>query len=219
MIRADMETACEANIDALTVGWSETIEYTVKRGQKNVRQSKERTYGPLLGEMRSRVLDIMTSGSSGPSYNPNHSTSRPPSNHHYSDQIDTVQEQAERVLHWLRVKVTVINSAPRAQHRSPESVLYEIRVMVRSAFLNDADVATVLQTTSEWVSRARQTLGYDVRRVMLAHSVCHECKGALGVAEDASTDVECIGSPTKPGCGVTYSRMQWLDLMATEDTA
>lgn len=214
MIRAELQDACEANIDALTRGWSETIDYNVMRNRKKEKRTKQRDYGPLLTELRTRAMEPITATSSGPSYNPNHSTSRPPYNQAMLDLVDTIHEQADRVHRWLSMRITLIEMST-APKRSPESCLYAIRAMVRTTLLTDAELASTLQTTTQLVSQARQMLGYDVRRVMLANMVCHECGGALGVAEDASTDVKCMGSPTAPPCGNTYSRMQWLDLMSS----
>ncbi|MFH8405545.1 hypothetical protein ACH4FX_12330 [Streptomyces sp. NPDC018019] len=66
------------------------------------------------------------------------------------------------------------------------------------------------------VRGARITLGHDAPQRMLADTVCGECGGALVVADDASSDVRCIGTPEAPPCGTKYFRWQWVDLLEGE---
>jgi hypothetical protein len=214
MLRAEMESACVAAVEALAYGYTEEVTYREKVGKKTVERTGSRSFGGLLGQLRLQAADpYATPKSSGPSNNPNKSVSRPPVNQAMLDLVDSIDEQADRMLQWLRTRVTVCVQPGRMQLRSPESKLNEIRVMCGSSVLQDADIATLLQSLTAMVSRCREMLGHDSRRVMLADVVCHTCGGALSVAQDASTDVECVGTPETGPCGVTYARVEWLRIM------
>lgn len=217
MLRAEMENACVAAVDALSVGYDEEVTFTVKHGKGTRRKTGTRHFGGLLQQLRLQSADpYATKGDGSPSCNPNKSVSRPPVNQAMLDLVDTVDEQADRILLWLRERVTVVEQPGRTQFRSAESKLREIGVMCGSSVLKDAEVATVMQSLTAMVTRCREMLGHDSRRVMLANVVCHVCSGALSVAQDASTDVECMGTPETGPCGVTYARSDWLSLMRTE---
>lgn len=223
MIRAEMEKACEAAVAALTTGYVEEVTFTVKSGKSTRKKTGSRSFGGLLGQLRLQASDPFASKQGGPTNNPNKSTSRPPVNQAMLDLVDSIDEQASRMVLWLRNRITVVEQPGRQQFRSPESKLHEIRVMVGTSTLRDAEVAQVLQSVTQMVTRCREMLGHDSRRVMLANVVCHACGGALSVAQDASTDVECIGHPsTDPQaangpCGVSYARHDWLTLMRKEE--
>lgn len=211
-----MENACVAAVDALTLGYTEEVEYTEKRGQKNVRKRGTRRFGPLLDQLRTQAADPYASKQGGPTNNPNKSVSRPPVNQAMLDLVDSIDEQSARMLAWLRQRVTVVDTPQRANMRGPESKLREIQVMCGSSVLKDAEVAQTLQSLTQMVNRCREMLGHDSRRVMLADMVCHVCGGALSVAQDASTDVECVGTPEAESCGHSYARHEWLTLMRQE---
>jgi hypothetical protein len=222
MLRAEMENACVAAVDALTLGYTEEVTWREKSGRKTVERTGSRRFGPLLDQLRLQAADPYASKQGGPTNNPNKSVSRPPVNQAMLDLVDSVDEQADRMLMWLRSRVTVVEQPTRASFRSPESKLREIQVMCGSSVLKDAECAQVLQSLSAMVSRCREMLGHDSRRIMLADKVCHVCGGALSVAQDASTDVECVGYPnvspedSQGPCGVTYARLDWLGIMAAE---
>lgn len=214
MLRAEMENACVAAVAALTTGYTEEVTFTVKHGKGTRRKTGTRSFGGLLQQLRLQAADpYATKGDGSPSCNPNKSVSRPPVNQAMLDLVDSVDEQAERILLWLRQTITVCVQPQREQFRSPESKLQEIRVMCGTSTLKDAEIATVMQSLTAMVTRCREMLGHDSRRVMLADVVCHTCGGALSVAQDASTDVECVGTPESGPCGVTYARSEWLRIM------
>jgi hypothetical protein len=217
MIRAEMEKACVAACEALMYGYTEEVTHSVKSGKSTRRVSKTERFAGLLAQLRWRASDPFASKQGGPSNNPNKSVSRPPVNQAMLDLVDSIDEQAARMVQWLRERITVVIQPGREQFRSPEAKLSEIRVMCGSSSLTDAEVAQTLQSLTAMVSRCREMLGHDSRRVMLANTVCHECSGALSVAQDASTDVECIGTPKSGPCGVTYARHEWLSLMRKEE--
>lgn len=220
MIRADMENACVAACEALTRGYTEEVTFTVKHGKSTRKKTGSRSFGGLLQQLRLQAADpYATKGDGSPSCNPNKSVSRPPVNQAMLDLVDTVDEQADRIVLWLRERVTVVVQPGRTQFRSPESKLNEIRVMCGSSVLKDAEIAQVMQSLTAMVTRCREMLGHDSRRVMLADVVCHTCGGALSVAQDASTDVECVGSPDSGPCGVTYARTEWLRIMREQEHA
>lgn len=216
MLRAEMENACVAAIDALTLGYVEEVTFSVKEGKKTVQKTGSRSFGPLLEQLRLQAADPYASKQGGPTNNPNKSVSRPPVNQAMLDLVDHIDEQSARMVLWLRQRVTVVESPPRADNRGPESKLREIRVMCGSSFLKDAEVAQTLQSLTQMVNRCREMLGHDAHRVMLADVVCHMCGGALSVAQDASTDVECVGTPETEPCGHSYARFEWLRLMRQE---
>jgi hypothetical protein len=213
MIRAEMENACVAAVDALCYGYTETVTWREKSGKRTVERTGNRTFGGLLGQLRLQAQDAFASKPGGPTNNPNKSKSRPPVNQNMLDLIDTIDEQSARMVLWLRARVTVVEQPGRQDFRSPEAKLGEIRVMCGSSMLKDAEVAQTLQSLTQMVNRCRELLGHDSRRVMLADVVCHVCGGALSVAQDASTDVECVGTPETEPCGVAYARIEWLTLM------
>ncbi len=217
MIRAEMENACVAAVAALVYGYTEEVTYTVKHGKSTRKKTGTRDFGGLLGQLRLQAADPFASKPGGPTNNPNKSKSRPPLNQSMLDLVDSIDEQAGRIVSWLRERVTVVEQPGRVQFRSPESKLREIGVMCGSSVLRDAEVAQVLQSLTAMVSRCREMLGHDSRRVMLADVVCHVCSGALSVAQDASTDVECVGTPETEPCGNSYARHDWLTLMRKED--
>lgn len=216
MLRAEMENACAAAVAALTTGYTEDAEWTEKVGKRNVRKHGTRSFPGLLHQLRVKAADPYATKASGPSNNPNKSVSRPPINQNMVDLVDSIDEQAVRIVVWLRNRITVVDNSTRQDKRGPESKLQEIRVMCGSSMLGDAELATVLQSLTAMVSRCREMLGHDARRVMLADMVCHECGGALSVAQDASTDVECVGTPDKEACGNSYARLEWIRLMRQE---
>lgn len=77
-------------------------------------------------------------------------------------------------------------------------------------------VCEVKEDLRKLVRSARIILGYDSPQRMLESTVCGTCGGALIVADDASTDVRCIGTPDAPSCGTRYYRWQWIDLLEGE---
>lgn len=60
--------------------------------------------------------------------------------------------------------------------------------------------------------QARRYLGYEARMVEL-EKVCGACGSKLIVAEDASTDVFCIGKD----CDVVYRQQDWIALLYVND--
>jgi ribosomal protein S27E len=77
-------------------------------------------------------------------------------------------------------------------------------------------VCDVKEILRKRVRSARIILGYDTRQSMLADVVCGDCGGALIVADDASTDVRCIGTPDAAPCGNRYFRWDWINLLEGE---
>jgi hypothetical protein len=217
MLRAEMENACVAACEALMYGHTEEVTVTVKSGKSTRKATKNERFPGLLAQLRWRASDPFASKQGGPTNNPNKSVSRPPVNQSMLDLVDTIDEQCDRMVMWLRERITVVVQPGRTQFRSPEAKLSEIRVMCGSSSLKDAEIAQVLQSLTAMVSRCREMLGHDCRRVMLADMVCGTCGGALSVAQDASTDVECIGTPKSGPCGVTYARTEWLRIMREQE--
>ena len=70
----------------------------------------------------------------------------------------------------------------------------------------------------QYVKRARLLLGYDVRMRTIADTVCGECGGTLIVADDASSDVFCVGNAEAgtATCGRRYDHTEWIDLLRSD---
>lgn len=71
----------------------------------------------------------------------------------------------------------------------------------------------------KFVGQARIILGYDVPMAQIADTVCGECGGVLIVAEDASSDVICTGTPSADSCGKRYPYWEWLALLNTNQSS
>jgi hypothetical protein len=67
----------------------------------------------------------------------------------------------------------------------------------------------------KYVKRARLLLGYDVPMKEIAGTVCGECGGTLIVADDASSDVICVGSLDTESCGRRYDHTEWIALLGS----
>ncbi|WP_055563631.1 hypothetical protein [Streptomyces atriruber] len=81
---------------------------------------------------------------------------------------------------------------------------------------HDDLVYEVKEDLRKRVRTARIILGYDSPMAMIEDTVCGDCGGALIVADDASTDVRCIGTPEAPSCGAKYFRWDWIRLLEGE---
>jgi hypothetical protein len=213
---ADVQSVCLRAINDLIHGYNDEFTYRKK--------TVVRRFPSLISQLRERALTpYATKGDGSPACNPNKSTSRPPVDQSMLDMVDTFDEEATVLLYWLRQTITVVYPS-RTAFRGVESKLDEIAVMCGSSVMTDCvmsdrQMAQAMKTVTSMVRRAREMLGHDKRRVMLANMVCHACGGALSVAPDASTDVECVGHPysdpqeAQGPCGVVYARHEWLSLM------
>lgn len=76
-----------------------------------------------------------------------------------------------------------------------------------------SDLRMFLRT---WIHDARILLGYDVPMREIADTVCGECEGKLIVADDASSDVICVGTESTESCGRRYPHWEWLELLAAQ---
>lgn len=176
-----------------------------------------RTLPDLLEQLRVEARQPFASKAGGPTNNPNKSKSRPPINHAMLDFIDSVHEQIERFLIMHRETVVIVHNW------TDPTVFGKLRAVVASEYLSDNDVRAIHSWATEAVLKARIMLGDEKPRVMLKDVSCHVCGGALSVAEDASTDVECVGIPhTDPQemqepCGNRYPRHEWLDILRDKE--
>lgn len=158
-------------------------------------------YPGLLAQLRERARDPLASRKASNGSNPNKSVSAPPVNQAMLDLVDSVDEQATRLLDWASQRVILVHE----QHmNTPESKLRALRSISRVDLMLEGEIAIIQQSADRMAEQCRVMLGHSARTVTLAGTVCHECDGALTVAEDASTPVLC-GS-----CGVEYPHDDWI---------
>ncbi|MCX4912830.1 hypothetical protein [Streptomyces sp. NBC_00687] len=138
--------------------------------------------------------------------------SNPPGNQEALDLLMAIKADAASCFAALREHLY-----PTHPQRAVDTVTALRTLPDWCAMAGGAEVAgNVREVLRKHVRTARIVLGYDTRQHMLADTVCGDCGGALIVADDASTDVRCIGSPDTPPCGTRYYRWQWIDLLEGE---
>lgn len=199
------------SVASLTVGWSEHIEYSVSINGKIEARAKTVRYPGLLYQL-TRATDAAIVGPQQERGAPNKPASRPPGCMAPLDLIDTINEEAAAlyVNLWWQVKGT----EPRlTTKRGKALLLRNLGVLAEQAHEYPHLVRDMSRTSGSWVSRARVMLGYQRPYVMLASTVCGECGGGLTVAEDAGTDVRCVGTPDGSACGVVYRQHDWIAML------
>lgn len=210
----DRERIAEC-VTALTVGWSEHIEYAVRVGSDVEARGKTVRYPALLAQLQ-QAITMPSSGAPSSTRNPNKSGSRPPGNTAPLILIDTISEEARKnfAILW-----TVSKGTPPAlgTRRRTVEVLRNLATLAEVSHEHPAVVHDIAGDARNWVRKARIMLGYDKPDVMMESSTCHECGGALAVAADASTDVRCIGSPGALPCGQIYRRSDWIGLLLARE--
>jgi hypothetical protein len=91
--------------------------------------------------------------------------------------------------------------------------VHPLRTLVESASQQEvSEIRDVVRGLRTMERKIRLFLGYDAQKRLLADTSCDKCGGALIVAEDASSDVRCIGTPSERSCGHVYPRWQWISL-------
>lgn len=216
------------HVAALTVGWSEHVEYAVRIPAHTVgcarksclcpdgdveARAKTVRYPALLAQLQ-QSISIPSSG--GPpsvgGSNPNKSGSRPPGNIAPLILIDTISEEAR---HHYADLWSITKGTPPALStvRKTVEVLRNLATLAEVSHEHPVVVHDVAVAASTWVRKAKIMLGYQRPQVMMESTTCHACGGALAVAADASTDVRCVGSPGVLACGQVYRRADWIGLL------
>lgn len=198
----DMETVTDC-LEKLISGWSERVRV----GNGFMTQQ----HGSLLGQLHVAAR-MPSSGNGGPSCNPNKSGSRPPVNMAPLNLIEQIAEEAAALFSKLSLYCGEI--APRGVKRKLIDVLCNIRIMCRRISQTHPQlVHEAARAFSTWVRQARIMLNYESRMKLLADTSCGDCGGNLTVAEDASTDVRCVGNDVSGSCGRIYRRESWVMLI------
>lgn len=221
----------------LADGWEERIEYQVtirrhvalcqiRRSAMSPARRKHYECGCPEGvEARARTVQLSSlieqlqeaiaepvsmTGGDGASGDKPHSN--PPGNQEALDLLMAIKADAASCFGALRQQLY-----PAHPQRAVDTVTALRTLPDWCAMAGGAEAAgNVRETLRKHVRTARIVLGYDTRQSMLADVVCGDCGGALIVADDASTDVRCIGSPDAAPCGTRYYRWQWIDLLEGE---
>lgn len=196
------------SIDALTVGFSEPIEYVVEvNGVREARRVMRR-YDALLSQLEAAGVEPLQSRAPGPGGG-GKPGSRPPINEAYVNCIERIHEGAQDV--WA-----VLNSEGARYHGPLAHLLVSIKICVGSHAEEYAwhdRTVTAWREARSWVHDARVLLGYESRKTTLADTVCGQCGGTLVVAVDATSDVRCIGTQDSDPCGMVYGRLDWVSLL------
>ena len=201
----DVVSDVRSSIDALTRGFSESVEYAVEvNGKREARRTTRRHEGLIAQLELNSTTPLQSRVGGGGGGKPG---SRPPINQVYADMVDTIHEQA------------LIAHALLARDDDPVPIvlgviLENLRLMVMTEYATKAhECGTVARMLNKWVHDARVLLGYESRKVVLADTVCGQCGGTLVVAIDATSDVRCVGTEEGDPCGMVYSRLEWVSLL------
>jgi hypothetical protein len=186
-------------VGALVDGWYERVEYKImvnRQIESRVTSVRQRS---LLHQLASEVSGYSPS-SVGERYG--QPGSRPPGS---LDMLD------------LLTDIDLYLGAVKATGKGREA---KLRSLVSISFSGGPEWGSVIvRDLGRFVKTARIMLGYDVPARPLRDTVCGSCGGTLVVAQDADSDVRCVGKPTddpqvsEPPCGTVYPRWQWVDLL------
>jgi hypothetical protein len=191
-----------AHCEALLTKVHERIEYRTAGGEERI---YNRVFPGLLAQLHHESTVPMASKPQGGG-SPNPSVSRSPMNQTYADCIEQIEEEAVNEMGLWAEPCQCAYNLPH--------LLADLLHMVESNATEDLhSCRRTEQRARMWVRNARVLLGYETRKIALPDTVCGTCGGALIVAADASTDVQCIGTPTNPSCGMSYERLRWIDLL------
>lgn len=224
----------------LADGWEERIEYQVnikrhaalcmiwRSAMSPARQRHYECACPESIEARARTVQLPSlidqlqeavaepvsmAGGDGASGDKPHS--KAPGNQEALDLLMSIRTDAQMYYSGLHQLLYPTHPERRVSVVSALRTLPDWCAMASESGHEEA-VCYVKEVLRKRVRSARIILGYDTRQSMLADVVCGDCGGALIVADDASTDVRCIGSPDAPPCGNRYYRWDWIDLLEGE---
>lgn len=180
------------------VGWNERVSFMVAvdvNGERVYeRRTESRRQDPYLTQLAQSVYHVPVRGGSGGG-SVNKPESKIPGNLVRPDELMyEVQEIAVKYLGYAcRPAAHALRALVEHPHDAAEAkdIIRELRYVER---------------------KIRLFLGYDAEKRLLADTLCDKCGGALIVAEDASSDVKCVGTPSERACGHSYPRWQWISL-------
>lgn len=187
-------------------GWFETIEWTDSEG---VRRSRVVHQESLMAQIAKEVAEPR-SFRSDESKNANKSTSKPPGNF----QAITLAEEALEVVQAVRVILRFHLLKPDCD---------DVDSMIEATESNGDSkgpliLSACLDLLKPVVKRCRRFLGYEMHKSALQDSECDVCGGTLVVAQDASSDVFCVGLTAGGGCGKRYRRTDWAAMLKLTQT-
>lgn len=207
----------EEDVDLLTKGWREKVEYykPVDYGDQGVIKEKrvKNVWRPALIEQLGEYAKHADTGAEPKAERgvPGKSKSRPPANmagFHALDEITVeVTNLVDRIV---REAGRSPNISTWALRDALNTLPYQCRQIIDSHPALVDDIAHAVHT---WVDRAQRTLGLKTSTSMFADTVCEDCSGALTVGRDPMrTEVRCAGTPSAPPCGRRYTRDDWMRL-------
>jgi hypothetical protein len=176
----------------LTVGWTERVEWKDEFGNAHTQNVGQKS---LIQQLSEELSAMRAAAPSDGSKNANKSSSKAPGN------FDAVfiRDEAEEVLNRLSHVLAV----------GGISALHE-RLIADIDFDLIDDFVELLKPI---VKSAKMFLGYQAPKRALPDTPCEVCGGTLVVAEDASTDVFCVGYEHTGGCGKRYRRTEFVRLL------
>lgn len=175
---------------------------------------REWKHEPLLAQLGYEAL-VQRSGEPSLGSNPNKAGSRAPGNAAPLSLLADIKEQGHQLL-CDAILLKEREPSKAYKHLKVVDVLLNlVRETTGLEHVHPQFVCKVATAADTWVKDARLLLGYEVRSVMLADTVCGTCGGALSVPRDASGDVVCVGKPyadpelAEPPCGAVYRCWDW----------
>lgn len=193
----------------LLSGWNETIEWIDLDGE---RRKAARRQEPLMDQLRKEVHEPRAPKSSDGSKNANKASSKEPGNVralHIIEDIECYMATAQmRMRHVLRGYAD-IGETPAVATLSFMANRIESELVASGQIALDETICDLHKA----VRQARTLLSYDVPKSALRDTVCDRCSGMLIVAQDASSDVLCVGIEGMGGCGRKYRRTEWAKML------
>jgi hypothetical protein len=207
----------QENVDLLTEGWDEKVEYSVVvllKGkhveEKRARRVKQKGLLAQLREFaenkdtdRSRKAERGSPRVKQPG--------RPPGDMQGMFTLDEITCDAYMFIDRLyeEAERDRLGAAMNGIHMVLRGLPFQVSQFADAR----PDLArAAVKKTEEWVDKARRALRLVTGDVMFGDTVCGNCGGGLAIAVDNSSDVRCVGHPTAPPCGETYPRDRWLEL-------
>lgn len=190
-------------------GWDEKIEWTDSEGN---RQSRVVHQESLMAQIAKEVSEPRSFQSDG-SKNANKSTSKPPGNFEAITLAEEALDVISRVRVTLKIRLGLLRSSADDIDLMTEhidNVHYGDESYAEGQRVLDYCIEILKPT----VKQCRRFLGYEMHKSALQDSECDVCGGTLVVAQDASSDVHCVGLTSGGGCGKRYRREDWAAMLA-----
>lgn len=189
----------------LEQGWDERIQWTDAEGVKHF----DTVYQPsILAQLQVEIYEprAMTSSENK---NANKAGSRAPGN----TEALHLREECIEALSETR-KALKACSGLDTPSLGAQVAYIEGRISATAPdYQTEQFLRDIKKDLGSKVAHARIILGYDVPQKALPDMPCERCKGVLVVAEDASSDVRCVGRAPAPSCGKVYRRHDWVPML------